>query len=46
MSKYLITLEVESERSLDSLISPVWGAFMINPDEWKVIHTEEIEVPL
>ena len=43
MSKYLVTLEIESERELDQLIKPVWGAFMINPDEWKVIHTEGIE---
>ena len=43
MSKYLVTLEIESERALADIIKPSWGAFMINPDEWKVIHTEGIE---
>lgn len=43
MSKYLITLEVESEHTLERLISPVWGAFMISANEWQIIHTEEIE---
>lgn len=43
MSKYLITLEVESERSLNDVTRPMWGAFMISANEWKVIHTEEIE---
>lgn len=44
MSRYLITLEVESERELKDLIKPTWGAFMINPDEWKVVDAEEIEL--
>ena len=43
MSKYLITLEVESERTLKDVISPVWGAFMISANEWEIIHTEELE---
>ena len=43
MSKYLITLEVESESTLERVISPMWGAFMVSANEWKVIHTEELE---
>ena len=44
MSKYLITLEVESERTIDDLISPSWGALLIGANHnWQVIHTEQIE---
>ena len=44
MSKYLITLEVESERELDQLIKPSWGALIIGAENtWEVIHTEGIE---
>lgn len=44
MSKYLITLEIESERSLENLIRPSWGALLIGAEnKWQVIDTEEIE---
>jgi hypothetical protein len=40
MNKYLITLEVESKETLTNVIKPCWGAFMINPNEWKVITAQ------
>lgn len=44
MSKYLITLEIESEKSLERLVEPSWGALLIGAEnKWQVIHTEEIE---
>ena len=44
MSKYLITLEVESERALADIVKPSWGALIIGAENtWEVIHTEGIE---
>lgn len=36
MSKYLITLEVESDQAFSELVNNIY-------DDYKVIHTEQIE---
>jgi hypothetical protein len=36
MSKYLITLEVEGDQAFNEIVNNIY-------DEYKVIHTEEIE---
>ena len=40
MNKYLITLEVESEKTLSDVIKPCWGAFLISAGEWKVVTAQ------
>lgn len=37
MNKYIITLEVKSEKTLPEVIKPTWGAFLISAGEWEVI---------
>ncbi len=29
MSKYVVTLEIESERTMEELFKPAWGALLI-----------------
>jgi hypothetical protein len=43
MSKYKITLEVESDRELAELIKGSWGALIIGANHpWKIIDAEKV----
>ena len=45
MSKYKITLEVESDRELAELIKGSWGALIIGANHpWKIIDAEKVSV--
>lgn len=42
MPKYRVVLEIESERSVEQLFRPSWGALLIGAENsWQVISSEE-----
>ena len=42
MAKYTVTLEIESERTVEDLLEPAWGALLIGAENtWQVLETKE-----
>jgi hypothetical protein len=42
MPKYTVTLEIESEKTIEQLVKPSWGALLIGAENtWQVIETRE-----
>ncbi len=42
MNKYVVTLEIESERTMEELFKPAWGALLIGAENsWQVLSVEE-----
>ena len=42
MPKYTVTLEIESERTVEDLLKPAWGALLIGAENtWQVLETKE-----